>query len=398
MKVPIARTQLTDSDLASVVEPLRSGWLVQGPFVRQFEDMWSEFTGVEHSIAVTSCTSALHMSLIALGVGPGDEVIVPAFTWVATANVVELVGATTVLCDIQLDDFNIDVDALERLITDRTKAIIPVHLFGRPAKMDRILELASSRGIKVVEDAACGFGSRVNGKHVGGFGDTGCFSFHPRKSITTGEGGMITTNDPALAEHLRQLRDHGAMVSDLQRHLGPRPYLLADHGVAGMNQRMTDIQAALGVSQMRRADEILRERNGLAQILIDGLSDLACLRLPKNGGPTEVNGWQSFPSIFRPDLVASGEIEECNHLRNEFMSRLDAEGIATRPATHAVHLLRFFREKYGLSPDDRPSAYAADKCSISLPLFNGMTHYEVEHIINTVRLVSAEFASSKNLT
>jgi len=393
MKVPIARTQLTDADLASVVEPLRSGWLVQGPFVRQFEDMWSEFTGVEHSIAVTSCTSALHMSLIALGVGPGDEVIVPAFTWVATANVVELVGATTVLCDIELDDFNIDVNSIERLITDRTRAIIPVHLFGRPARMHTIVQLATDRNIKVIEDAACGFGSRINGKHVGGFGDTGCFSFHPRKSITTGEGGMITTNDASLAEHLRQLRDHGAMVSDLQRHLGPRPYLLADHGVAGMNQRMTDIQAALGVSQMLRADSIISERAELAQRLISSLSDVDGLRLPNQGRDGETNGWQSFPCIFRPDLVKAGQVDECNRLRNEFMSDLDALGISTRPATHAVHLLSYFREKYDLAPESLPTSLAADRCSVSLPLFNGMSEVEVTHVAETVGKLSEKFAS-----
>lgn len=395
MKVPIARTQLTEDDLQSVLQPLRSGWLVQGPYVRQFEEMWSEFTGVEHSIAVTSCTSSLHMSLIALGVGPGDEVIVPAFTWVATANVVELVGATTVFCDIDLDDFNIDVTQIETLITPKTKAIIPVHLFGRPARMKEIGALASLHGLHVIEDAACGFGSRLYGEHVGGFGDTGCFSFHPRKSITTGEGGMITTNDSGLAEHLRQIRDHGATVSDLQRHHGPRPYLLADHAVAGMNQRMTDLQAALGVTQMKRAAAILEERAELAKQLIDKLSASGVLRLPNGGRADEVNGWQSFPSLFRPDLVASGDIEFCNRLRNEFMSELDEHGVSTRPATHAVHLLSYFKNSYRLRADSLPAAYAADQCSISLPMFNGMTSDEIDYVVETVLEISKRYSQQR---
>lgn len=396
MKVPIARTQLTDRDLESVFEPLRSGWLVQGPFVRQFEEMWSEFTGVEQAIAVTSCTSALHMSLLALGIGPGDEVILPAFTWVATANVVELVGAKTVFCDIDLSDFNIDVTRIETLITPRTKAIIPVHLFGRPARMNPICLLAAKHGFHVIEDAACGFGSRLDGKHVGGFGATGCFSFHPRKSITTGEGGMITTKDSKLAEHLRQLRDHGATISDLQRHHGPRPYLLADHAVAGMNQRMTDLQAALGVSQMKRASAILQERANLANQLISGLRETPLLRLPDGGQDAEINGWQSFPSLFRPDLVAAGEVDYCNQLRNKFMSDLDERGISTRPATHAVHLLSYFRRSYGLQAEDFSAAHAADLCSISLPLFNGMTPDEVDYVVQTVNELSSAYLAPRN--
>ena len=242
MNIPIARTNLLDSEINSVLEPLNSGWLVQGPKVKEFEEKWSNFTEAKHSIAVTSCTSGLHLSLAASGFGPGDEAIVPAFTWISTANVVEHLGGKVVFCDIDLKTFNIDVDQIESKITDRTKVIFPVHLFGLSADMDPILDLARKYNLFVVEDAACGFGSKYKGKHVGALGDTGCFSFHPRKAITTGEGGMVTTNDVKLTEKIRRLRDHGAAMTDLQRHLGARPYLLADLPDAGYNQRMTDLQ------------------------------------------------------------------------------------------------------------------------------------------------------------
>ena len=265
LNIPIARTNLMKSDIECVKDVLESGWLVQGKKVKEFEKKWSEFTGAKHSIAVTSCTSAMHLSLLALNIKEGDEVIVPAFTWVSTANVVEHIRGRVVFCDIDLDTFNLDMRVLSTLINSNTKAILPVHLFGLAAKINEIMELADSNGIAVIEDAACGFGTKYFERHVGTFGHTGCFSFHPRKAVTTGEGGMITTNKDDIAEKIRRLRDHGANMSDLQRHLGSKPYILADHSDAGYNQRMTDIQASLGSAQMDRATEILAERKKIAK-------------------------------------------------------------------------------------------------------------------------------------
>lgn len=322
MNIPIARTSLTEDEINSVLEPLRSGWLVQGPKVREFEDKWSRFTGAEQSIAVTSCTTALHLSLAALGFGPGDEAIIPAFTWISTANVVEHLGGKIVFCDIDLNTFNIDLTQIEQKITSRTKAILPVHLFGLAANMDAINHLAAKHGLWVVEDAACGFGARYNGQHVGTLGDTGCFSFHPRKAITTGEGGMITTNSADLAEKLRRLRDHGAAMSDLQRHLGARPYLLADHPDAGYNQRMTDLQAALGSAQMDRASEIIDERQRLAARYDQAFTSLDWLQVPARLAQYE-HGYQSYPCLFQPErakAAATGrnthEIKAINDMRN----------------------------------------------------------------------------------
>lgn len=383
MNVPIARTSLTEEEINSVLGPLRSGWLVQGPQVRAFEEKWSAFTNSKHSIAVTSCTTALHLSLAALGFGPGDEAIVPAFTWIATANVIEHLGGTVVFCDIDLRTFNLDIDELKKKITPNTKAIIPVHLFGLAADMDSVLAVAKANNLWVVEDAACGFGSWYHGKHVGTFGDTGCFSFHPRKAITTGEGGMITTQSDELAEKLRRFRDHGAAISDLQRHLGPRPYLLADHPDAGYNQRMTDIQGALGAAQMNRASDILQERQRLARVYDEAFSKLNWLSTPV--APADyIHGYQSYPCLFHPIPISAGSIAKVNACRNAFMDHLQQVGISTRPATHAVHMLTYYREKYGLEKEDFPNAYAANDCSISLPLFHGMTDDEQAYVIRTV--------------
>ena len=383
MKIPIARTSLTELEIQSVLEPLKSGWLVQGPKVREFEEKWSKFTHAEYSIAVTSCTSALHLSLAALGFGPGDEAIVPAFTWISTANVVEHLGGKVVFCDIDLNTFNLDVNQLAQKITPRTKAILPVHLFGLAADMGPINQLARQYGLRVVEDAACGFGSRYHGKHVGTFGDMGCFSFHPRKAITTGEGGMITTQSGELAEKLRRLRDHGAAMTDLQRHLGARPYLLADHPDAGYNQRMTDLQGALGSAQMDRAKEIVSERQNLAQRYDQAFASLDWLRTPFLH-PDFEHGYQSYPCMFMPEETSNSSIDEINAKRNAWMDDLQKSGISTRPATHAVHRLSYYKRKYELESEDFPNANFADQCSISLPLFHGMKEEEQDYVIEKI--------------
>ena len=383
MNVPIARTSLLDTEIQSVLEPLKSGWLVQGPKVAEFESKWSNFTGSKNSLAVTSCTTALHLSLAALEFGPGDEAIVPAFTWISTANVVEHLGGKVVFCDIDPLTFNIDVSKIESKITSKTKVILPVHLFGLSADMNPINEIAKRHDLWVVEDAACGFGAKYYGEHVGTLGTTGCFSFHPRKAITTGEGGMVTTSDAELAEKIKCLRDHGATMSDLQRHLGAKPYLLADHPEAGYNQRMTDIQGALGSAQMDRAEEIIEERQRLARVYENAFAGLDWLRTPTC--PDEYShGYQSYACMYRPQVANLSGINAVNEARNSWMDSLQKDGISTRPATHAVHMLSFYRNKYGLSPTDFPNAYIANDCSISLPLFHGMTEIEQEYVIDKV--------------
>jgi len=383
IKVPIARTALSESEMLSVLEPLRNGWLVQGPKVAEFEKKWSEFVNVPHSAAVTSCTTGLHISLSALRFAAGDEAIVPAFTWISTANVVEHLGGKVVFCDIDPSTFNIDTTQIEEKITSRTKVILPVHLFGLSANMDPILHLAKKYDLKIVEDAACGFGTYYNKEHVGNFGDMACFSFHPRKSITTGEGGMITSSNGKLIDRVRQLRDHGAIVSDLQRHLGPQPYLLADHTEAGFNQRMTDIQAALGSAQMDRAQEIVAERQRLARKYDAAFSNIEWLKIPTV--PINcIHGYQSYACTFAPEEINLDNFKAIHQRRNKWMKQLQEAGIATRPATHAVHMLTYYKEKYALAETSLPNACIANDCSISLPLFHGMTSEEQDYVIANV--------------
>ena len=231
MKIPITRPYFGEEEKAAIVKPLETGWVVQGPFVKQFEEKFSSFTDAPFSVATSSCTTALHIAVAALKLKPGDEVIVPAFTWVSTANVVEYMGAKPLFCDVDLRTFNVDVNCITALITPRTAGIIPVHLFGLCADMQPILEIAQKHNLWVVEDAACALGARVQGRHAGTFGDAGCFSFHPRKSITTGEGGMITVQREELDRLARSLRDHGALRSDLKRHTSKAAFLLFDYDI-----------------------------------------------------------------------------------------------------------------------------------------------------------------------
>ena len=383
MKIPISKTILNEKEILSVLEPLRSGWLVQGPKVRDFEEKWCKFTKSKHSIAVTSCTTAMTLSLIALGFKEGDEAIVPAFTWISTANVVEQLGGKVVFCDINLDTFNLDLSQIEDKITTKTKVILPVHLFGLPVEMDPIIKLSKKYNLKIIEDAACGFGSYYKGKHVGSFGDTGCFSLHPRKSITTGEGGMITTEDDKVAEKIRILRDHGASISDLQRHHGPKPYILSDHTEAGYNNRLTDIQGALGSAQMDRAHEILLERNKIATRYKEEFSKLSWLKTPSEFKSLK-HGFQSFPCLYRSDEINIKNISFINKKRNEWMEELQENGISTRPSTHSIPTLSYYKNKYKILPEEMPNSLIASECSISLPLYNGMTEREQDYVIKKV--------------
>lgn len=381
--LPISRPYFGKEERAAVQEPLVSGWVVQGPKVAEFEAQFAEFTGAREAVATTSCTTALHLSVVALGLSPGDEVIVPAFTWVSTANVVEYQGATPVFCDIQLETFNIDPSLVESLITERTVGIMPVHLFGLPAPMREIQEIADRHGLWIVEDAACAFGTRVSGRHVGTFGEAGCFSFHPRKSITTGEGGILTTNDPALASKARSMRDHGASRSDFARHESRGSFRLADYDVLGFNYRMTDLQGALGCAQMQRADFILSERARLAHGYQEKLQGLRWLCLPEEG-EAEDHGWQAFVTTFAPEEPTLANSRELCEKRNQLMLKLEDEGIATRPGTHAVVETGLYSSLYDLKPEQFPNAHLAAALSLALPLFPGMTEADLDRVADAL--------------
>ena len=372
--------------MRAVQLPLESGWVVQGPYVAKFEEMFSAFTGTRHSAAASSCTTALHLAVAVLRLKPGDEVIVPAFTWVATANVVEYMGAKPIFCDIRLDTFNIDVAQIEALVTPRTVGIIPVHLFGLCADMQPIMDIARKHSLWVVEDAACAFGGWYRGRHAGTFGEIGCFSFHPRKSITTGEGGMVITARDDLDKEVRSLRDHGASRSDLSRHTQTSSFLLAEYDHLGYNYRLTDIQGALGCVQMERAEWILSERRARARLYDELLNDFEWLKTPvvPEG---YVHGYQSYVCLFLPELPTIANVKRLHEQRNEIMMRLEERGIATRQGTHAAVIQRYYAEKYDLHPEQFPNAYIADRLSLTLPLFVQITEGEQRQVHDSLQEV-----------
>lgn len=383
MTIPITKPFFGPEEMQAIQKPLESGWVVQGPFVAEFEERFGAFTKSPFSVATSSCTSALHIAVAALGLKPADEVIVPAFTWVSTANVVEYMGAKPVFCDIDLRTFNIDVEQIERLITPRTVGIIPVHLFGLCADMNPIMEIARKHGLWVVEDAACSFGGWYHGKHSGTIGDVGCFSFHPRKSITTGEGGMVTCQRSELFELSKSLRDHGASRSDLARHNEKAAFLLAEYKLLGYNYRMTDIQGALGCVQMQRADWILKERARRAHLYDEMLRQVDWLESPFVPDGL-IHGYQAYVCLFRPEQPTLTNAERLHEQRNDLMMNLESLGISTRQGTHAPILLDLYASKYDLRPDQFPNAFLADRLSLTLPLYAQMTNQEQESVISAL--------------
>jgi len=372
--IPISAPVTGEEEWLALREPLFSGWLTSGPKVKEFEVRFAQRHQVKHAIAVTSCTTALHLSLVALGIKEGDEVIVPAFTWVATANVVLYCGAKVVFADIDPNTFNLDPKDIEKRITPKTKAIIPVHLFGLCADMDVIKHVSGD--IPLIEDAACASGASYKGVPAGGLGIIGCFSFHPRKSITTGEGGMITTNDNDLAEKIRKLRNHGASISEEQRHLGPKPYILPEFNLLGYNYRMTDLQGAIGIEQLKKLDKLIDERKKWAKFYKDHLAGIEWMKCPETLEGYK-HGWQSF--------VIWIDEKKAPFSRNQIMEKLQEMGISTRPGTHAVHMLNYYKQKFGLKPEEFANARSANNFTMAIPLHNRMREEDFLYVVDCIR-------------
>jgi perosamine synthetase len=366
-RIWLARPQLAGDEVDEIRSVLESGILTQGPKVAELEHMVAELVGVPHAFAVTSATTALHLSLVAARIGPGDEVLVPDFTFPATANVVVQQGAVPVLVDITVDTFAIDPEDLERHVTPRTRAILPVHPFGLPAPMDAVLDFAREHELAVIEDAACALGATDGGRQAGSIGLAGCFSFHPRKSITTGEGGMITTADDALAGRIGLLRSHGGVRE------GGRFRFEA----AGFNYRMSDILAAVGVAQMRRLDAFLENRRRVAGWYDERLAGAESVRIP--GAPDgRTHTYQSY-------VVLLDEAID----RDRVIGALAADGIETTIGTYALHAEPFFARTYGHRPGDRPRSWRAYRSGLSLPLHGGVSDEDVEVVVERLLLACA---------
>ncbi|WP_421706864.1 DegT/DnrJ/EryC1/StrS family aminotransferase [Algihabitans sp.] len=376
--VPIALPSMGEEEWLALREPIESGWLTQGAKVSAFEAAFAERHQVAHALATTSCTTALHLGMAALGVGPGDEVIVPAFTWVSTANAVLYCGAKPVLCDVDPVTFNIDPARLGALVTDRTKLVVVVHLFGLCADMDGIRAALPDR-VRILEDAACAAGASYKGRPAGGLGTAACFSFHPRKSITCGEGGMLTTNDPELAARAEVMRNHGASISEEQRHQGPQPYLLPAFDELGFNYRMTDLQAAVANVQLGKLDGFVAEREQGARRYRQALGDIDWLRQPESPNDGQ-HAWQAYVTVVDPARAPKP--------RNEIMAELHERGVATRPGTHAVHMLGYYRQRFGFDVDDFPGARDCERNTMAIPLHNRMSDADFDHVVDAIRSVA----------
>jgi len=370
--IPIAKPYLTKDEAQNAYDTILTGWVTQGPRVEEFENKFCKYTGAKYAVAVSNCTTALHLSMIVAGIERDDEVICPSLSYVATANCIKYVGAKPIFAEVDPETYNIDVRHAEKLITDKTKAILIVDQIGMPADIDAFRALCEKHKIQLIEDAACAIGSSYKSKKIGSHSEIVCFSFHPRKVITTGDGGMITTSNEEYYKRLKLLRQHAMSVNDRVRHQSDK-ILFEDHLEVGYNYRMTDIQAAVGIKQLEKLDWIIEERRKIALRYIEELKSIDCIRLPieKEG---YFSNYQSFSIYLK---------ENCSVSRNDLMQRLLDAGISSRRGVMTSHRETAYKDEY----KDVKLPVSEDACdrSIIIPIFIPMEIKDTDHITFTLK-------------
>jgi perosamine synthetase len=374
--IPVARPSIGEEEQVAVLQVLRSGWITQGPRVAEFECAFAAYVGCRHAIAVSSCTTALQLALLVQGIGPGDEVICPSLSFIATANSIASTGATPVFADIDPKTYNLDPAQVEALITERTRAILVVHQIGLAADMDALSTIARRHGLPIIEDAACAIGSTYNSELIGRpIGRMACFSFHPRKILTTGEGGMITTDEDELAERLRRLRQHAMSLSDVARH-NARTIATETYDEVGYNYRMTDMQAAIGLVQLDRLPAFLARRRALAAHYTEALQSLEWLQCPTVPANCEHN-YQSY-MIRLVDGTPS--------MRDSIMQTLLERNISTRRSIMAIHREAPYRSSRWEA--SLPVTNLVADTGFILPLYHQMTELDQDYVIEALRAIT----------
>lgn len=369
MKIPLAKPYITTQEAQAAYDTILTGWITQGPKVQEFEEKFAIYTGAKYAVAVSNCTTALHLAMIVSGIKSGDEVICPSLSYIATANSIKYVGAKPVFAEVGAD-YNLDVNHVETLITSKTKAVLIVHQIGFPADIDAFHKLCKKYNLKLIEDAACAAGSSYNGNKIGSHSDLVCFSFHPRKVISTGDGGMITTNNEEYYNRLKLLRQHGMSINDRVRHSSDK-VLIEQYLELGFNYRLTDIQAAVGIQQLEKLDWIVSERRKIAYQYTEAFKHLDCISLPQEKDGIYSN-FQSYSIYLKP---------ECKVSRNTLMQLLLDKGISTRRGVMTTHREEAYKKEY--ENVKLPNSEDLSDRSIIIPLYIPMTQQEIDYVINT---------------
>ncbi|MCG6877656.1 MAG: DegT/DnrJ/EryC1/StrS family aminotransferase [Deltaproteobacteria bacterium] len=401
MRIPFAKIDCGGNEARYLAEVLKGGWLTTASKTQAFEALFGRRVGADFSCAVNSGTAALHLALEAVGIGPGDEVLVPTMTFTATAEVVRYLGADPVFVDCDLGTNCVSGELMaekmsarrsgvrDRKSAKRVKAVIPVHYGGQACEMDGILDFAENFGLKVVEDAAHAFpaycrmqngkrGGPEKRKSIGSIGDATCFSFYANKTITTGEGGMLTTNDPEIAERVKTMRLHGIDRDIWSRYMDDRPNWEYDVVAPGFKYNMPDVAAAIGLAQLERADFFREERERCARCYLESLADIECIDLPRVGVPMKDHAWHLFVIVLNDVSPVS---------RNRFIDLLSEKGIGTSVHYKPLHRMTYYRKRYGLKPGDFPNAEYIWRGCVSLPIYPSLSDLDLEYIVHNIKRI-----------